>query len=66
MCGKVGVRLGYFATTQNGMKCEIENIFYFNISDIKMAKTKRYFGKKFNVDSNIFFEEYMSAVSEGA
>ena len=31
-----------------------------------MAKIKRYFGKKYNVDSNIFFEDYMSAVSEGA
>ena len=30
-----------------------------------MAKIKRYFGKKYNVDSNLYFEEYMSAVSKG-
>ena len=28
-----------------------------------VLKTKRYFGKKSNVDTNIYFEEYLKAVS---
>jgi hypothetical protein len=40
-------------------------VFEFTDLGITMAKIKRYFGKKYNVDSNLYFEEYMSAVSKG-
>lgn len=30
-----------------------------------MLKIKRYFGKKANVDTNVYFEEYMASVSKG-
>ena len=32
---------------------------------VKMLMTKRYCGKKSNVETNIFFEEYMRSVSKG-
>ena len=31
-----------------------------------MLKIKRYYGKKSNVELNIYFEEYMESVSKGS
>ena len=35
------------------------------IFQLTMIKIKRYHGKKSNVDTNIYFEEYMNSVAEG-
>ena len=44
------------------------NIFTFidKQKNIEMLKIKRYFGKKSNVELNIYFEDYMESVSKGS